>query len=318
MTQGTLEIADDRGVVVSVVCIFLDEERFLSQAVESVRDQTFPGWELILVDDGSNDGSSAQARDYARIDPRIRYVEHPDHENRGMSASRNLGFSRARGDLIAFIDADDVWRPQKLAEQVHLMNRHPGIGLLCGSVNYWRSWEGGTDWVVPTGYRLDTSVSPPEPVLRLYPLGAAGAPCPSDVMVRRTVIEQVGGFEEQFRTMYEDQVFFTKVFLHSRVFFSSQVWLDYRLHARSCTSLSEAEGSYARFRARYLDWLADYLERTGPPRSGAIQRSIARNRWRLAHPRAGRWWNKLRYLAERLTRSRAALSNPPALRTPDQ
>src|SRR5258706_2880162 len=78
--------------LVSVVVIFLNAERFISEAVESVVAQTYGNWELLLVDDGSNDGSTEIARSYAAKFPdKIRYLEHHGHENRGMSASRNLG-----------------------------------------------------------------------------------------------------------------------------------------------------------------------------------------------------------------------------------
>src|SRR6476620_4065614 len=77
--------------LVSVVLIFLNEERFLEEAIESVRDQTLADWELILVDDGSSDRSTMIARDLAATDDRIRFVDHLGHTNRGTSASRNFG-----------------------------------------------------------------------------------------------------------------------------------------------------------------------------------------------------------------------------------
>src|SRR5512147_3161209 len=93
---------------VSVITIFLDEERFLGEAIDSVRAQTFGDWELILVDDGSRDRSPAIAQSHADAEPaRVRCLHHPAHANRGMSASRNLGLDAARGDLIAFLDGDD-------------------------------------------------------------------------------------------------------------------------------------------------------------------------------------------------------------------
>ena len=91
----------ERGLV-SVVVIFLDAERFLEEAVGSVLAQTFDHWELLLVDDGSTDGSTAIARRYARTHPgRIRYLEHDGHRTLGMSASRNLGLFHGRGHYIA-------------------------------------------------------------------------------------------------------------------------------------------------------------------------------------------------------------------------
>src|SRR5262245_42468246 len=84
--------------LVSAIIIFLDEERFLAEAIESVIAQSDRDWELLLVDDGSTDGSTAIARGYAaRMPDRIHYYDHEAHANRGMSAARNLGLGHARG-----------------------------------------------------------------------------------------------------------------------------------------------------------------------------------------------------------------------------
>src|SRR4051812_22103421 len=108
-----------RSPAVSAIIIFLNAERFLSEAVESVIAQTHKDWELLLVDDGSADGSTTLAQGFAARHPdRVRYLEHPAHQNRGMSASRNLGLANSTGDHVAFLDADDVWLPHKLAEQL--------------------------------------------------------------------------------------------------------------------------------------------------------------------------------------------------------
>ncbi|MBA2318870.1 MAG: glycosyltransferase family 2 protein [Euzebyales bacterium] len=102
---------------VSVVLIFYNDERFLPEAIESVLGQTYRDFELILADDGSTDGSTALARSYAQADPeRVRYVEHPGHANHGISAARNLGIADVRGRFVAFLDSDDVWEPEKLAD----------------------------------------------------------------------------------------------------------------------------------------------------------------------------------------------------------
>ena len=86
---------------VSVITIFLDAERFLAEALESVIAQSFREWELLLIDDGSRDGGPAIARRFAeRKDYRIHYIRHADGANHGMSASRNLGLSRASGEFV--------------------------------------------------------------------------------------------------------------------------------------------------------------------------------------------------------------------------
>lgn len=289
---------------ISVICIFYNAERFFREAVDSVLAQERSDFELILADDGSSDTSTAMAREYAREWPeRVRYVEHEGHANRGMSATRNLGLAHASGDLIAFIDSDDHWRPAKLAEQAAILDAHPQVGVVCGTVNYWSSWEGGGDRLIPTGHPIDGISCPPETSLSLYPFGHAGAPCPSDAMIRRSVIDAVGGFEAHFTgllQMYEDQAFFSKAWLETCAFFSSHVWLDYRRHDDSCMETVFREGRYAEVRGYFLEWFSDYLEKRRFPGKEAVVAALTRAKWRNAHPLAARIARRVRRVAARM------------------
>src|SRR4028118_1816749 len=154
--------------LVSAIIIFLNEERFLPEAIESVLAQTYENWELLLVDDGSTDGSTQIALNYAERHPgKVRYLEHPDHQNRAMSASRNLGIEHAKGEYIAFLDADDVWMAHKLEQQVSILEAHPEAAMLYGNRQEWHSWTGEPEDIhrdfVPEmiGARADTLFDPP-------------------------------------------------------------------------------------------------------------------------------------------------------------
>src|SRR5690606_3173877 len=119
-----------------------NEEKYLTEAVDSVIGQDYQNWELILVDDGSSDSSTLMAKNYADIYPgKIFYAEHDNHINKGLSASRNLGIKKSSGEYIAFLDADDVWRPIKLSAQLRLMQMNPDAGMLCEASEYWESWN---------------------------------------------------------------------------------------------------------------------------------------------------------------------------------
>lgn len=290
---------------VSIICAFLNAERFLGEAIDSVLGQDYAAFELILVDDGSTDSGTAIARGYAeRFPDQVRYLEHPGHSNRGASPSRNLGLREARGEYIAFIDSDDVWRPGKLSEQLSIMRANPRIGMLCGQVNYWSSWAGGPDKLVPTGNKRDGLSQPLETILELYPLGDAHAPCPSDVMIRRAILDD-RPFEEQFigpAQIYEDQVFFVKAYLAAPVYFSSKVWLDYRQHPDSCVSVVVRDGLYGSVRRDFLNWFADYVAERPIPEAHRIMKSIERAKRDLSHPVAARF----RRLGRRL---RGAVTN---------
>lgn len=234
---------------VSIVTAFLNADAFLPEAVDSVLAQECCEWELLLVDDGSTDDSSRMARDLAAAHPgQIHYLEHDDHANRGTSASRNLGVRYAVGEWIAFLDADDVWFPHKLREQLALASSHPLVGMICGATEYWSSWNGAADdrWLT-VGGPLNIVIAPPTLSIVLYPLGKGAAPCVSDVLVRRDLIKQVGGFEEHFRgdlQLYEDQAFFSKIYLTAAVFLTSARWDRYRQHADSCVATVGSAGKY--------------------------------------------------------------------------
>jgi glycosyltransferase involved in cell wall biosynthesis len=252
---------------ISVITIFLNGEPFIAEAIDSVLAQSFRSFELILVDDGSTDASSAIARRYAENHPdRVRYIDHPEHANRGMSASRNAGISAARGDLIAFIDADDVWLPDKLRDQVSIFDAYPQVGMVAGATFYWDSWEGGKNRTVLVGHVQNQVIGPPGALLSIYPLGQAEAPCPSCLIVRRSVIESVGGFEASYvgrLQMYEDQAFLAKVYLRTPVFFSDRTWFKYRQHDSSCMAKTIKEGHYDAVRQHFLDWFGRYLTEVG-------------------------------------------------------
>jgi glycosyltransferase involved in cell wall biosynthesis len=262
---------------VSVIVCFLDEERFLGEAVASVVAQRLADWELLLVDDGSSDGSTALARQFAANEPgSVFYVEHDGHRNLGLSASRNAGIARARGRLVAFLDADDVWHPNKLEEQVALMAQHPRAALLIGASQYWRSWSpaaSGADIVVPIGAAADCLHEPPSLMTTLYPLGTGAAPPPSNLLLRRDVVLAVGGFEASFRgalMLYEDQAFLSKIYRSHPVYVASACWDRYRQRPDSIVARHTAAGRYWQVRLHFLAWLQRDLARTGgaPPGVG--------------------------------------------------
>lgn len=252
---------------ISVITIFFNAKEFIEEAIESVFAQTYDRWELLLVDDGSTDAGTQIARGYATQYPdRVRYLEHDGHTNQGMSASRNLGICKARGEFIAFLDADDVWLPRKLESQVALLESQPQAGMVYGPTQYWYSWTGlpedlERDYVPDLGVPQDTLYEPPALLTILHPLGQATAPCLCSLLVRRQVIDAVGGFEESFRGSYEDQAFLTKVYLRHSVFVSGECWDRYRIHPASCSAMVNQEGHYDSFRGFFLKWFKKYLRK---------------------------------------------------------
>lgn len=114
---------------VSIVTPVWNAQATLACTVASVQAQTRADWEMWLIDDGSTDGSRALARSLAAGDPRLRVLSLG--ENRGAAQARNEGIRAARGGRIAFLDADDLWDPEKLARQLAFMDAHGHAFVFC-------------------------------------------------------------------------------------------------------------------------------------------------------------------------------------------
>ena len=107
--------------LISIIVPVYGVEKYLRQCVESVLAQTYSCWELILVDDGSTDGSTLICDEYAAADQRITVVH---QENGGLSFARNSGLARAKGCMVTFLDADDIWLPNKLEQQIQFIENN--------------------------------------------------------------------------------------------------------------------------------------------------------------------------------------------------
>jgi glycosyltransferase involved in cell wall biosynthesis len=251
--------------LVSNIMIFLNAEKFIHEAIESVFAQTYQNWELLLVDDGSTDQSTAIALQYAQQYPgKVRYLEHTHHQNRGTGASRNLGLNHAQGNYITFLDADDVWLPHKLEQQVIILETHPDAAMVYGQMLLWYSWTGNSqtgqqDYFAGLGVSANTLIQPPQ-LLTNALTKHYQQPGTSNVMIRVAAIKQFGHFEESFRGWGEDRTFFAKLQLNVPIFVSDEIWIKYRQHPESCCHMtnSDKERALAIFQ-NFLDWLEQYL-----------------------------------------------------------
>ncbi len=159
----------------------------LAQTLDSVKAQTFQNWECIIVDDGSTDATRSIIRNQADSDHRILTMRGPE---RGVSAARNAGINAARGAIIAFLDADDLWDPKKLeTHQVHLGKR-PAVGISFARVLFVDE-QGKSTGVLSAknGEHIEAS-------RLLYENPACTA---STLVIRRELLHRVGGFDESMR-----------------------------------------------------------------------------------------------------------------------
>ena len=301
----------NRKPLISVVIIFLNAERFIAEAIESVFGQNYDDWELLLVDDGSSDVSSTIARRYTEQHPeKVYYFEHAGHANRGMSASRNLGIRHARGQYIALLDADDVWLPKKLEYQVEILSRYPEAGMVVGPIQWWYSWTGqpddfARDFVAPFPLELqsDSLVQPPKLLISLLRQATVSA---TSSLLRREVVDFVGGYEEDFRGMFEDQAFAAKVYLTAPVFVAADCHYKWRKHPNSCCAVAVETAQYEHARFDFLRWLQRYLSQRQISHielERTLENELCKSRqWRPGLGNSQNWANQIKALAKSVAR----------------
>lgn len=142
--------------IISVIMSAYNAESIIADAIESILEQTFKNYELILIDDGSTDKTLEIIEEFARNEKRIKIIS---HKNRGLTRSLNRGLQEAKGKYIARQDADDYAYPQRLEQQIELMENNPDI-VLCGS-NCDNEFSDGTisEWGYKTEESLKNSLS---------------------------------------------------------------------------------------------------------------------------------------------------------------
>jgi glycosyltransferase involved in cell wall biosynthesis len=248
---------------ISIITCFLNVEPYIQETIESILQQDYINWELVLIDDGSTDKSTGIAKNFATKFPgKIIYLEHENHINKGSSASRNLGIKKSSGALITFLDADDILLPDMLSHLLNLMQQYP-VALICEASEYWYDWNDPSkkNEIIYIGTEQDRMYQPPELMLNLYPLGSGAAPCICGMLVKKDIVDKHGAFDESFGGMYDDQSFLIKFYLHEAVYISSTCKNKYRQRPGSLVHSSHGQSVYLSERKYFLKWLKNYLKK---------------------------------------------------------
>lgn len=214
---------------VSVIIPVRNGKDFLQEALDSVLQQSFTNLELLLIDDGSTDDDYDR---YALQDPRIRVIHLP---GMGVSRARNVGMAQSRGDLLAFLDADDVWFPGKLQAQVSYFDAHPDVGVVFGKFIRWQALPSG-GFAPASSLMRDAgqlNCADPERSGWLYTRLLDGLLVGMNTaVVRRTVYEAIGGFNEALR-QGEDYDFWLKASRVAEMHSLNGPIALYRIHGAS-------------------------------------------------------------------------------------
>jgi glycosyltransferase involved in cell wall biosynthesis len=178
---------------ISVVMPVYNVERFVSLAILSVLRQTWQDWELVIVDDGATDASPEIIAGFR--DPRIRIIR---QQNRGLAGARNTGIRHARGEILAFLDSDDLWAPDKLARHVEHLDAHPDVGV---SFAPSRLIDDDGHWLGLVQTPMLTNITPAD-ILCRNPIGNGSAP-----VIRRIVFDDIAYEGAPKETWWFDETF---------------------------------------------------------------------------------------------------------------
>lgn len=205
--------------MVSIIIPTYNREEYIVRSVQSILQQTYDKYEIIIVDDGSTDHTEQIVRKLAEEEKRIRYIKL--EENQGVSHARNVGIEAAQYDYIAFQDSDDEWLPNKLELQMQLMSESSEeTGLVfCRMSGIDR--DGKNRFVCPD-WSIEKEILEGNIFLRLLRANVIGTPC---MLVRRKCLEKVGGFKESL-TCLEDWEWVLRVAKNYRIGFIDEILVE--------------------------------------------------------------------------------------------
>ncbi|GAB6035600.1 hypothetical protein JCM15519_01590 [Fundidesulfovibrio butyratiphilus] len=233
---------------VSVIISLYNHGRYLSRCVESALAQTYGDLEVVIVDDASTDDSLQTAYALQRLDPG-RVAVHANPENRGVSRTRNFGVYKSSGDILAFLDADDYWRADKIEMQVRAFRDNPELGLCHTGVSV-HCDEASADWAADnrgfTRSRLAMWSASFQTFSRLAAgfdeldhfrwLLASNLVCLSSVALRRQAFKRARGFVDGRTCQCEDWLLWLKLSLFTRLGCLAEPLTFYRFHPQSHTA----------------------------------------------------------------------------------
>jgi glycosyltransferase involved in cell wall biosynthesis len=211
---------------IGVIIPAFNAAKYLPFAIESVISQTYEDWQILLVDDGSTDNTPEVIAPFLdRLGPKIKYIQ---QENRGLPTARNTAIRSSSTELLALLDADDVWLSSRLSESVKVMDARPQAGLSYGLItgidaegNHRGTFEGNPS-------HAEGHIAP-----YIY-MRKVELPCPT-ITFRRRCVEEVGLFDETMRAT-EDRDLWLRIALRHEVAFVPKLLAYYRLSASSMST----------------------------------------------------------------------------------
>lgn len=205
---------------VSVITAFKNAENYIEESVESILNQTLKNFELLLIDDGSTDGTSSKINKYLN-DARVRYFR--NEKSLGKPANLNLGITQSRSEFIAIFDGDDISSPDRLQKQLDLLKSNTDIAAVGSYIEI----------INEAGEIIDKRTKPTDPdyvrktILFYNPL------LQPSVMIRKSVIEEIGLYNESYTFAQDIDMWYRLIFSGYNVTNIPEFLLKYRIHSNN-------------------------------------------------------------------------------------
>jgi len=230
---------------VSINLCCYNSEKHLRETLESIVNQTYKDWELVIINDGSTDSTESIIKEY--IEKGYPIIYHYQ-ENHGLGYSRNEALKRSNGDYIAFIDHDDIWLPDKLSKQIICFEKYPEIDFIY--TNFWLYYESHKKKVVnyrkrqPSGHVF-------EQFLYKYPVGLLTA------MIRKKSLERLDNYFDDRLNLCEEYDLFMRLLYHTKAYYMDEPLAIYRIHSNmSSIRIKEnypVEETYVIYKLKKID-----------------------------------------------------------------
>jgi len=206
---------------VSIVIPLYNKEKWIEKTLSSLLNQTFSDWEAIIVDDGSTDRSIEVVETFIQKNPGNWILV--KNQNAGQCRTRNSGIARAKGEFIAFLDADDIWSKNKLTEQVAILRENSDISLVISPYLIFSELN------KKENHRLVLHGNPKRMLTRWLKMKGYGAGTESTGMTRSTLLKNIGGFDESLST--SAGLYLTiELSKRGQIAFSNRSLMAYRIH----------------------------------------------------------------------------------------
>lgn len=211
--------------MISVVIPLYNKEQSIASTLQTVLNQTYQDFEIVIVDDGSTDHSVGEVT--KMTDPRIRLIH---QENAGVSAARNRGIEEAKGEYIAFLDADDEWKSDYLKTQYELTQKYPECSVF--ACNY--EFKDGQGKVTPTIIRKIPFKGEDGILSNYFEVASCSHPpiCSITIMVKKNAIQSIGGFPVGIKSG-EDLLTWARLAVNGKIAYAKQAYAVFNVEGYS-------------------------------------------------------------------------------------